>query len=809
MHGILHRDMKPSNVLLDDDGNAYLMDFGIAKIVEATVDLTGDRLLGTPAYMSPEQCQGADIGPASDIYSLGIILYEMVTGRRPFHAETPVAVILQQLNDPLPPPHEIRVDLPPQAENVIYKALAKKPESRYKTASDLALAFNKAVSHAATAVGRTKPTFTPPVEPEPTTEPTAQPATMPAQKRRFPAWAWGVIGVLAATVLIVAGFFLANRAGSDDAGDGGETVVSTPIPPTAVAEQPEESQVAALPPPACAPGETELFFDDFESDGLQGWDFSNVAGQPSMEGWFTASQEENGVLIGSGHNWANARTALAQNMTLQLRLRAETAAENTFFHINFRMSEHGRYFLSTDEIHQEPDDVSLVPLNIRLDDQWHDVKIEARENHIKLYWDGRKIADLKDAVLLPEGGIALENIEGTVWYDDILFCRMAEQTSEAAQPEATESPTQEPAPEPEQTENALNFTFEESGQIIGRPTCGKSDVGDVNGDGFGDIFMAHGHMMEVWFNDGNTQFTTPSQANIADEGGNLCATEVALGDLDGDGDLDAVVGIFNNDQDNHENVVWINDGSGDFSDSGQRLGGSHSWAVALGDFDSDGDLDIFDSNTGPSKVWVNDGNGRFTDTNQSLGGGDSVSVDLGDLDSDGDLDAFVANFGGGEPNEVFLNDGNGNFINTGQQLGQSMSIGVALGDLDGDGDLDAFVANGFADVPNAVWLNDGNGRFTHSGQSIGENDSWAVALADFDGDGDLDAFIGNGKHTSGQANTIWLNDGSGFFTDSSIKFPIDPTFGIILTDLDNDTDLDAFLINETSNNIWLNQRIDE
>ncbi|HEB64513.1 MAG TPA: serine/threonine protein kinase, partial [Chloroflexi bacterium] len=161
-HGVLHRDVKPSNVLLDAAGNVYLMDFGIAKMVEATIDLTGEMMLGTPAYMSPEQCKGEPVTAASDIYSLGIVLYEMVTGRRPFHAETPIAVILQQLNDPLPPPRELRPDLPPQAENVIFKALAKDPESRYRSAGELAAAFARAVAEAEAAARPARPPAPPP-----------------------------------------------------------------------------------------------------------------------------------------------------------------------------------------------------------------------------------------------------------------------------------------------------------------------------------------------------------------------------------------------------------------------------------------------------------------------------------------------------------------------------------------------------------------------------------------------------------------------------------------------------------------------
>ena len=146
-NGVLHRDIKPSNVLLDESGNAFLTDFGIAKMVESDQDLTRGDILGTPAYMSPEQCQGVrNLTPATDIYSLGIVLYEMVTGRTPFQAETPIALIHKQLREPLPMPRSLRSDLPEEAEKVILKALAKIPDTRYQTCGEMATAFAEAVT---------------------------------------------------------------------------------------------------------------------------------------------------------------------------------------------------------------------------------------------------------------------------------------------------------------------------------------------------------------------------------------------------------------------------------------------------------------------------------------------------------------------------------------------------------------------------------------------------------------------------------------------------------------------------------------
>src|SRR6266513_49308 len=97
--GVIHRDIKPSNVLIDERGNCLVADFGIARMTEGTAKLTATgTVVGTPTYMSPEQAAGETVGPESDIYSLGIVLYEMVAGRVPFKAETPFAIALKHLS---------------------------------------------------------------------------------------------------------------------------------------------------------------------------------------------------------------------------------------------------------------------------------------------------------------------------------------------------------------------------------------------------------------------------------------------------------------------------------------------------------------------------------------------------------------------------------------------------------------------------------------------------------------------------------------------------------------------------------------
>jgi serine/threonine protein kinase len=152
-HGVIHRDVKPSNVLLDRGNWALLTDFGVARMVEATQQLTGTGVgVGTPAYMSPEQGQGKKVDRRSDVYSLGIVLYEMLTGRVPFEAETPLAVVWKHANEPLPLPRSINPDIPEAMERVVLKALAKSAEDRFPKTGDLSKALSASLGEVVQSV---------------------------------------------------------------------------------------------------------------------------------------------------------------------------------------------------------------------------------------------------------------------------------------------------------------------------------------------------------------------------------------------------------------------------------------------------------------------------------------------------------------------------------------------------------------------------------------------------------------------------------------------------------------------------------
>jgi serine/threonine protein kinase len=149
--GVIHRDLKPGNILFDEHNNAYISDFGIAKLGQVSTSLSPSGIIGTPTHMSPEQARGEEVDGRSDIYSLGVILFEMLTGQTPFEATTPLGMALKHATEPAPHILDINPNLPAGAEAVIKKVLAKKPEQRYDSGTEFANAFIATLANLSTS----------------------------------------------------------------------------------------------------------------------------------------------------------------------------------------------------------------------------------------------------------------------------------------------------------------------------------------------------------------------------------------------------------------------------------------------------------------------------------------------------------------------------------------------------------------------------------------------------------------------------------------------------------------------------------
>lgn len=304
-----------------------------------------------------------------------------------------------------------------------------------------------------------------------------------------------------------------------------------------------------------------------------------------------------------------------------------------------------------------------------------------------------------------------------------------------------------------------SFTLAHS---LGSESTRSAYAADVDADG--DLDIISGNLKEnfIWINNMVTKGGAERIAAAAgvlgftDSGqrlGSLITFSVDAVDVDLDGDIDFIDANKESSVNNSANKIWINDGAGNYSDSGQNLGQYKTYSIHAIDVDLDGDIDFLEGNRNDgNRVWLNNSRGIFSDSGQSLGANSTIYIFATDVDGDRDPDFMEANFDN-EPNYVWINDGSGNYSDSGQRLGAAKSTSLFAADLDIDGDYDYIVGNGEGD-PDRIYLNDGNGVFQGTTEYIGTQDTISVHAADVDGDGDLDFIEGNNI----DGNRVFLND---------------------------------------------------
>jgi serine/threonine protein kinase len=438
--GIVHRDLKPANALIDSRGNVFLTDFGIAKLLESAAPrLTQtDAIMGTPAYISPEQAQAQPVDQRSDIYSLGIILYEMVTGSVPFVAETPLAVLFKHISDPLPPPSSVKPDIPPAIEQVILKALAKDPEDRFATAADIAEAWKRALEQKETVKHMPEAVMAPPSRPTTgaQTQPKPAPAVKPASRSGMPAiWIAGCL-VAACALFSLAGVAL---MASNWQGLSGPTPSPTPtqIPTQSPAPIPTD---IPLPAETIAPVSvgSVLLEDDFSSsqwgtgtDADSSVEYANEALQMIVfnKNWFVWSTPDDQDYQNVHMEVTVINNDTDANTSFGLMCNQQASSDNSYYY--FAITPAGQYVIAK----AAPDQNDVFLTN---NDEWatsdlisrnassYRVGADCGHGNLTLYVDGKQIASASDSSYT-QGGIAVftwsaeEATSTDVSFDDFLM----------------------------------------------------------------------------------------------------------------------------------------------------------------------------------------------------------------------------------------------------------------------------------------------------------------------------------------------------------------------------------------------------
>lgn len=400
--GVLHRDVKPNNILFDQHDNPYLADFGIAKVLESNTNLTGTGIIGTPDYMSPEQARGETLDHRSDLYALGVVAYQCLTGQSLFRATTPMGIIFKHVSEAPQPLRNLRPEIPAEVEKVVLRALAKDPNARYATTLEFARALaaaagasgaqpevGTAVNVAAPTTGASAPTTGANVPATPTPAPASSPFSLPpavntlenapamtsapaVRKGGLPIWALagGGLAVLLACAVCAAVLFGAGLFGT------------------------------------ATPSATVLYSDGFASEGEWGTERSEISDKLVEDGQFLIRVKQAGYM-----SWSVAGQSL-EAVRVEVTARnsgLEEAAFGVLCHFqdneNFYMGGitadgyyavirklDGEYTVLTDVTNNLWQSSDLVPTGV----ETYQIALECHDGFLRLYANGAQIAEVQD-----------------------------------------------------------------------------------------------------------------------------------------------------------------------------------------------------------------------------------------------------------------------------------------------------------------------------------------------------------------------------------------------------------------------------
>ncbi len=475
--GVVHRDIKPSNVLIDQHGEVLLTDFGIAKMVEGAGDTqltSAGSILGTPAYMAPEQAEGKAVNGRTDIYSLGVVLYELLTGQAPYQAETPLAIVLKHLNEPLPPPRTINAQVPEPFERIVLKAMAKDPDQRFQTAAEMDKALRQALKEI-----EQSPKTTP--VPAPFTQTGGSPQTvpeMPAKSRSnlMPLFVvggtvvlllclvgvgitgWALVSSSEEVTPTASGLLQATLPITDDA-----SPTPTPEPAAATATHTPVSQVedSNLATPVALPGlDGEIVFEEQFDSNRQGWfvgeetDEYGYSEAEITDGRYRLSQEADQSVVW----WSTLDEAEFDDFVLTLEATPVEQSGSFAYGLVFRNDSDERFY--SFEIDSDGD----FFVNLFEDDDWvslvdytempaikengpNQLMVEAVGPMMRFFINGEEAATIEDdTVQSGTIGVVLEIYDAgdsaTVDFDNLIV-------------------VQKPGPEEAQVETGGNILFED------------------------------------------------------------------------------------------------------------------------------------------------------------------------------------------------------------------------------------------------------------------------------------------------------------------------------------------------------------